>query len=143
MDSPTANLEHIGGKTRRVMNRLVTIFQNRIELLMVEIQEAREKMIRVVLLALGAAVFGLLAGVAPQRDGDPVWIDGLLLKRACSHLAAVEGGAIYRCHVNEGNSDNETFHPHQAARRRRGEHPPDDHARRPHGICDIQYQRAY
>lgn len=64
MDSPTANLEHIGGKTRRVMNRLVTIFQNRIELLMVEIQEEREKMIRVVLLALGAAVFGLLAGVA-------------------------------------------------------------------------------
>ena len=64
MDSPTANLGHIGGKSRRVLNRLVTIFQNRVELLMVEVQEERETIVRVVLLALGAAVFGLLAGVA-------------------------------------------------------------------------------
>src|SRR5262245_49306633 len=64
MDSPTANLDHIGGKSRRVLNRLVTIFQNRIELLMVEVQEERERIVRVILLALGAAVFGLLAGVA-------------------------------------------------------------------------------
>ena len=64
MDSPTANLDHIGGKSRRVLNRLVTIFRNRVELLMVEVQEEREKIVRVILLALGAAVFGLLAGVA-------------------------------------------------------------------------------
>jgi len=64
MVSPTANLDHIGGKSRRVLNRLVTIFRNRVELLMVEVQEEREKLVRVVLLALGAAVFGLLAGIA-------------------------------------------------------------------------------
>ena len=42
---------------------LVTV-ENRVELLMVEVQEERERLLRAILLALGVAVFGFLAGAA-------------------------------------------------------------------------------
>jgi uncharacterized membrane protein YqjE len=44
--------------------RLVTIGENRLELLMVEVQEERERLLRAILLALGVALFAFLAGVA-------------------------------------------------------------------------------
>ena len=40
------------------------IGENRFELLMVEVREERERLLHAILLALGAATFGLLAGVA-------------------------------------------------------------------------------
>jgi len=64
MDNATANFEQLAGTSKRVVGRLVTVVENRLELLMVEVQEERERLLRVILLALGAAVFGLLAGVA-------------------------------------------------------------------------------
>jgi uncharacterized membrane protein YqjE len=45
------------------VRRLFTTAENRLELLMVEVQEERERLLHVVLLALGVAVFGLLAGM--------------------------------------------------------------------------------
>jgi uncharacterized membrane protein YqjE len=42
----------------------LTIGENRFELLMVEVQEERERLLHAILLALGMAGFGLLAGVA-------------------------------------------------------------------------------
>ena len=50
--------------TKRFARRLLTIGENRIELLMVEVQEERERLLRGIVLALGVAAFGLLAGVA-------------------------------------------------------------------------------
>ena len=45
--------------------RQILIFvENRVELLMVEVQEERERLLRAILLALGVAVFGFLAGAA-------------------------------------------------------------------------------
>jgi uncharacterized membrane protein YqjE len=44
--------------------RLLTIGENRLELLTVEVQEERVRLLRAILLALGVAAFGLLAGVA-------------------------------------------------------------------------------
>jgi len=44
--------------------QLLVIAENRVELLMVEVQEERERLLRAVLLALGVAVFGFLAGSA-------------------------------------------------------------------------------
>lgn len=44
--------------------RMLTIGENRFELLMVEVKEERERLLRASLLALGVAAFGLLAGVA-------------------------------------------------------------------------------
>lgn len=44
--------------------QLLVIAENRVELLMVEVQEERERLLRAILLALGVAVFGFLAGAA-------------------------------------------------------------------------------
>lgn len=46
------------------MRRLLALSENRLELLMVEVQEERVRLLRAILLALGVAAFGLLAGVA-------------------------------------------------------------------------------
>jgi uncharacterized membrane protein YqjE len=43
--------------------RLLTIGENRLELLTVEVQEERERLLHAFLLALGVAAFGLLAGL--------------------------------------------------------------------------------
>ena len=50
--------------SKRFARRLLTIGENRFELLMVEVQEERTRLLRSILLALGVAAFGLLAGVA-------------------------------------------------------------------------------
>ena len=50
--------------SKHLARRLVTIGENRLELLTVEVQEERERLLHAVLLALGGAAFGLLAGVA-------------------------------------------------------------------------------
>jgi uncharacterized membrane protein YqjE len=49
---------------KRFARRLLLIVENRFELLMVEVQEERERLLHAILLALGVAVFGLLAGAA-------------------------------------------------------------------------------
>ena len=41
----------------------MTIGENRLELLMVEVQEERERLLRALLLALGVALFAFLAGI--------------------------------------------------------------------------------
>ena len=44
--------------------RLLTIGENRLELLMVEVQEERERLLHAILLALGVALFAFLAVLA-------------------------------------------------------------------------------
>lgn len=51
-------------RSKRFARRLLMIGENRFELLMVEVREERERLLHAILLALGAATFGLLAGVA-------------------------------------------------------------------------------
>ena len=58
--SPT-NAGQLVETSKRFVRRLLTIGENRIELLMVE---ERERLLYAILLALGVAAFGLLAGVA-------------------------------------------------------------------------------
>ncbi len=48
---------------RRLARQLLAIGENRFELLLVELQEERERLLHAILLALGVAAFGLLAGV--------------------------------------------------------------------------------
>jgi len=50
--------------SKRFARRLLTIGENRFQLLMVEVQEERERFLRAILLALGVAAFGLLAAIA-------------------------------------------------------------------------------
>ena len=64
MDNSSATLSDLAGASKRVARRLLAIGENRLELLMVEAQEARCHLLRAFVLALGVAVFGLLAGVS-------------------------------------------------------------------------------
>jgi uncharacterized membrane protein YqjE len=50
--------------SKHFARRLITIGENRLELLMVEVQEERERLLRAILLALAVALFAFLAGVA-------------------------------------------------------------------------------
>ena len=54
----------LGEAARRTAQRLLVIVENRVQLLMVEAQEEREKMLRAIWLGLGAALLGLLAGMS-------------------------------------------------------------------------------
>lgn len=49
---------------KRFARRLLTIGENRFELFLVDVQEERERLLHAILLALGVAAFGLLAGMA-------------------------------------------------------------------------------
>ena len=64
MEPATDNFGQSGSSSKHFARRLLTIGENRLELLMVEVQEERELLLRAILLALGVAVFGFLAGVA-------------------------------------------------------------------------------
>jgi uncharacterized membrane protein YqjE len=54
----------LGTSAKRIFRRMLTIGENRFELLLVELQEERERWVLAILLALGVAIFALLAGVA-------------------------------------------------------------------------------
>jgi uncharacterized membrane protein YqjE len=57
------SLKQLIADSKRFASRLLTIGENRLELLAMEVQEERERLLHAFLLALGVAAFGLLAGV--------------------------------------------------------------------------------
>lgn len=64
MDTDINSLGEFSATTKRLARMLLTIGENRLELLLVAVQEERELAMRAILMALGMAVFGLLAGMA-------------------------------------------------------------------------------
>jgi uncharacterized membrane protein YqjE len=64
MEPVPTDAGHLLETSKRFARRLLTVGENRCELLMVEVQEERERLLHAILLALGLAAFGLLAGVA-------------------------------------------------------------------------------
>ena len=63
MQESAASLEEIGATSKRIARRLVTIGENRLELLAMEVQEERERLLHALLLALSVAALSLLAGI--------------------------------------------------------------------------------
>lgn len=63
MEEPTVSLGQLATTSKMLARRLLTIGENRLELLTVEVQEERERLLHAFLLALGVATFGLLAGL--------------------------------------------------------------------------------
>ena len=63
MENSTVSFNQLASTSKHFVRRLATIGENRLELLTVEIQEERERILHAFLLALGVAAFGLLAGV--------------------------------------------------------------------------------
>ena len=64
MEAAPTNAGQLVETSKRFARRLLTLGENRFELLMVEVQEERARLLRAILLALGVAALGLLAGVA-------------------------------------------------------------------------------
>src|SRR5260221_10365065 len=64
MEIPSNTVLHLKDASKHLAQRALVICENRIELLMVEVQEERERILHAIWLALGAAAFALLAGVA-------------------------------------------------------------------------------
>ena len=64
MEPGTANRGQLVELSKRLARRLLAIGENRFKLLMVEVQEERERLLHAIGLALGVAAFGLLAGIA-------------------------------------------------------------------------------
>jgi uncharacterized membrane protein YqjE len=63
MEDSTVSLRQLATTSKTFARRLLTIGENRLELLTVEVQEERERLLHAFLLALGVATFGLLAGL--------------------------------------------------------------------------------
>jgi uncharacterized membrane protein YqjE len=63
MEESTAHFRQLTATSKHFVRRLATIGENRLELLAVEMQEERERLLRAFLLALGVAAFGLLGGL--------------------------------------------------------------------------------
>lgn len=64
METPADTVPHLADASKRLVQRALVICENRIELLMVEVEEERERILHAIWLALGAAVLGLLAGMS-------------------------------------------------------------------------------
>jgi uncharacterized membrane protein YqjE len=62
METSPVSFKQLATTSKQFTRRLLTIGENRLELLAVEVQEERERLLHVGLLALGVATFGLLAG---------------------------------------------------------------------------------
>jgi uncharacterized membrane protein YqjE len=62
MEQNRLNRGHLAATAKRFARRALTIGENRIELLMVEVQEERVRLVRVILMVFGLVAFGLLAG---------------------------------------------------------------------------------
>lgn len=63
MEESTTSFGQLAATSKHFTRRLLTIGENRLELLTVEVQEERERLLHAFLLALGVAAFGLLAGL--------------------------------------------------------------------------------
>jgi len=63
MEESTVSFRQLAATSKHFARRLLTIGENRLELLTVEVQEERERLLHAFLLALGVATFGLLAGL--------------------------------------------------------------------------------
>jgi uncharacterized membrane protein YqjE len=60
MEESTVTFKQLAATSKHFARRLLTIGENRLELLTVEVQEERERHLHAILLAFGVAAFGLL-----------------------------------------------------------------------------------
>jgi uncharacterized membrane protein YqjE len=63
MEESAVKFRRLAMTSRRLGRRLLTTGENRLELLTIELQEERERLLQAFLLALGVAAFGLLGGM--------------------------------------------------------------------------------
>jgi uncharacterized membrane protein YqjE len=98
METATVSFRQLAANSKQFVQRLLTIGENRLELLTVEVQEERERLLHAFLLALAVAVFGLLAGLA-FTAAIVVWLwawSPLAVLLALTGLYGAAGVWLYR-----------------------------------------------
>jgi uncharacterized membrane protein YqjE len=98
MEKSTGGFTQLSTTWRRFARQLLTIGENRLELLTVEAQEGRERLVLVFLMALGVAVFGLMA-ILTLTAAIVVWLWAYSHVAALLSLTALYGAAgiiLYR-----------------------------------------------
>lgn len=98
MEDSTVSFQQLAATSKHFARRLLAIGENRLELLTVEVQEERVRLLHAFLLALAVAAFGMLAGVTlTAAIVLLLWayspVAGLLVLTVLYSAAAV---AIYR-----------------------------------------------
>jgi uncharacterized membrane protein YqjE len=63
MEESIVSFNQLGPASKKIVRRLLTIGENRLELLLVEMQEERERHLRAILLVFAITAFGLLTGI--------------------------------------------------------------------------------
>ena len=98
METATDNSKPIASSFRHLVRRLLTIGDNRIELLLVEVQEERERPLHAFLLGLGVAALGLLAAITLTAT-LVIWLwacSPVAVLLGLTGLYGVAGGFLYR-----------------------------------------------
>jgi uncharacterized membrane protein YqjE len=98
METSTVSLGHLGATSKTFARRLLTIGENRLELLAVEVQEERERLLHAFLLALGVAAFGLLAGLT-LTAAIAIWLwawSGIVVLLILTSIYTLAGIYLYR-----------------------------------------------
>lgn len=98
MEDSTVSFQQLAATSKHFARRLLAIGENRLELLTVEVQEERVRLLHAFLLALAVAAFGMLAGITlTAAIVLLLWayspVAGLLVLTVLYSAAAV---AIYR-----------------------------------------------
>lgn len=75
MDADAHLLSQLARTSTRLAGLCLVMAGNRVELLMVALQEERQKAFRAILLVLGMSVLGLLAGIALTAAVAVLWWD--------------------------------------------------------------------
>src|SRR5450631_915003 len=94
MEESTVSLGQLATTSKKFVRRLATIGENRLELLAVEVQEERERILHAFLLALGVAAFGLLAGVT-LTAAIAVWLWAYSPVVVLLILSGIYGAAVF------------------------------------------------
>ena len=98
MEESTGSFKQLAANSKRFARRLLTIGENRLELLAVEVQEGREHLLEALLLALGVAAFGMLASLT-LTAAIVVWLwaySPVVVLLVLTALYAVAGICLYR-----------------------------------------------
>ena len=98
MEPTPDNFGTIAVSSKRFAQRLLTIGENRLELLTVEVQEERERLLHAIRLALGVATFGLLASLTLTAT-IVIWLwawSPVAVLLSLTGLYAAAGGFLYR-----------------------------------------------
>jgi len=98
METATVSFKQLAATSKDFARRLLIIGENRLELLTVEVQEERERLLHAILLALGVAAFGLVAGIT-LTAAIVVWLWSWSAVAVLLILTGIYGGAavfLYR-----------------------------------------------